>query len=133
VQALVKLTNLLHERIQRDLLSPGSPVQSDALLDRLAKFSSTLLVASDNLISSLYPPHQALNISLHLREYLDLFEELNASLLPSPKLEEQLTALSLTGDAGNIKTTKWFTTCFIQITKAGAKISETLEDLIPRQ
>ena len=126
MQALVKLTNLLHERIAKDLLSPDSPVQTGALLDRVAIFSSRLLVASDNLISSLYPPHQASNISSHLKEYLDLFEELDATLLPGSKVEEQLAALSLTGGDAGKKATKWFTTCFIQITKAGAKISETL-------
>ena len=131
MQALVKLTNLLHKHIDKDLLSPDSPVQTNTFLDRVAIFSSRLLVASDNLVSSMYAPHQAPIISLHLREYLDLFEELNAMLLPVPKAEEQLTALSLS-EAG-YKATKWFATCFIQITKAGAKISKTLEDQLPRQ
>jgi len=128
MQAVVKLTILLHKRVLSATLSPDAPERDDATLDRLSRLSAKLLPASDDLISSLYAPQQPSIISPYLTTFLDVIKDIQSTLLPPPKdLDQQLDSLSLSKPASD-KSSKWFTTCFEQLDKAATKVSETLAE-----
>lgn len=127
VEALVKVTLLLHKRIINDILSSKSQGQDDDSLNKLAVLSGSLLTASDDLISSMYSPQHPDIITPYLHSFLGVNQDIRKIiLLPQDKaLEEQLDALSL-ADQSSGKTRKWFTTCFDQLDKCGAKVLATL-------
>ncbi|KAF9532979.1 hypothetical protein CPB83DRAFT_846728 [Crepidotus variabilis] len=126
VRALVKVANLLHTRVVKDLLSSNTHKQDNVTLDNLATYSAQLLSASDELISSMYTPQQPTAISLHLSSYLGALKAIQHALNPKNEdLEQQLSALSVS-NASLSKKTKWLKTCFDLIDKAGAQVSETL-------
>jgi len=126
VEALVKVTLLLHKHIINDIISSKSQRKDDTL-DKLAALSGSLLTASDDLISSMYSPQHLDNIASYLHSFLDVIQDFQKIiLLPHEKpLEEQMDILSLADHSGE-KTRKWFTACFNQIEKSGAKVLATL-------
>ncbi|KIM49121.1 hypothetical protein M413DRAFT_96652 [Hebeloma cylindrosporum] len=127
VEALVKVTLLLHKRVINDVLSSKSQGKDDVSLNKLAVLSGSLLTASDDLISSMYSPQHLDNITSCLRSFLGVNQDIRKIiLLPHEKaLEERMDGLSL-ADHPSEKTRKWFTTCFDQIDKCGAKVLATL-------
>jgi hypothetical protein len=127
VEALVKVTLLLHKRIINDILSPKSQTADDVSLDKLAALSGSLLTASDDLISSMYSPQHLDNVASYLHSFLGVNQEFRKIiLLPHEKpLEERMDVLSVADQSGE-KTRKWLTTCFNQIEMSGAKVLATL-------
>lgn len=127
VEALVKVTLLLHKRIINDVLSSKSQGQDDLSLNKLAILSGSLLTASDDLISSMYSPQHLDIITSYLHSFLGVNQDIRKIiLLPHDKaLHERVDSLSL-ADQPSEKTRKWFTTCFDQIDKCGAKVLATL-------
>jgi len=99
----------------------------DLSFDKLAALSGRLLTASDDLISSMYSPQHLDNVTSYLHSFLAVSQDLREIiLLPHENpLEEQMDVLSL-ADQSLEKTRKWFTTCFNQIEKSGAKVLATL-------
>ena len=127
VEALVKVTLLLHKRIINDVLSSKCQRQDDLSLNKLAVLSGSLLTASDDLISSMYSPQHLDIITSYLNSFLGVNQDIRKIiLLPHDKaLHERMESLSL-ADQPSEKTRKWFTTCFDQIDKCGAKVLATL-------
>ncbi|KJA27217.1 hypothetical protein HYPSUDRAFT_63480 [Hypholoma sublateritium FD-334 SS-4] len=134
VQSLVKLGLLLHKRIIKDILPSYVLVKENSSLDKLAVSSGKLVIAFDDLISSMYAPHQASNITTHLGLFQQVVRDFQTIISPprSKTLEEQLGGLSVSDESGN-KTTLWFSTCFDQISKAIRGVSETLQNLLKDQ
>ncbi len=86
-------------------------------------------MAFDDLISSMYSPHQASNIATHLEFFQQVVSHFQEIIFPQSKtLEEQLDKLSVSVESRN-KTTLWFETCFNQISKAATGVSEALKFL----
>ena len=86
-------------------------------------------MAFDDLISSMYAPHQASNIATHLELFQQVVSRFQEIIFPQSKiLEERLEILSVSVESRN-KTTLWFDTCFNQISKAAAGILEALQNL----
>ncbi|KAF8964683.1 hypothetical protein BDZ97DRAFT_1904344 [Flammula alnicola] len=131
VQAVLKLAILLHKRVIKDILSSDTRLKDNMALDKIAMLSGKLLVASDDFISSMYAPQQPSNITPYLASFWDVIKDIRVTILPSQdnSLEEQLNGLLLSSQASD-KTRKWFTTCFEQIDKAAAKVSDTLRNPI---
>ncbi|KAF8163300.1 hypothetical protein B0H34DRAFT_795026 [Crassisporium funariophilum] len=129
VRSMVKLAVLLHKRVLRDVLSPGTHKEDNPFLDALGELSNELLAASDDLISSMYAPQQLMNIANYHQAFRDVVHNLCTTLLrPQNKgLEEQLKDMSLS-TAADSKSSAWFATCFEQIDKAGARIESTLAE-----
>ena len=125
VQALVKLSNLLHQRVAKDILSEDGRDLQNAILDLLSDYSSRLLATSDNLISAMYAPQQPSMISSYLDDYLDVLQDLQNTLLPQhgEELNDQIAALVISNQPVD-KVKKWLTTRFEQIKRTGQKISE---------
>lgn len=109
----MRLTQLLHKRVLRDILSTSQEPPSNATLDSLSSLSHTLLSASDELVSTLYTPQDPRNVETELRSFRKIISDFQASLV-KPGLETQLENLSL----GNDNKSKWFDTCFVQLYKA---------------
>lgn len=130
MQSLVKLGLLLHKRIVKDIISSDVLVKESSSLDKLATSSGELAMAFDELISSMYAPLQASNITTHLELFRQVVREFQTIILPpqSKTLEEQLDSLSVSAESRN-KTTLWFSTCFDQISKASRGASEALQNL----
>lgn len=124
---MVKLSNLLHQRVAKDILSKDGCDLQNANLDRLSDYSSRLLASSDNLISAMYAPQQPSVISSYLDDYLDVLQDIQNTLLPQhgEELDDQLAALVISSQPVN-KVKKWLITCFEQIKRTGQKISEAL-------
>jgi hypothetical protein len=127
VEGLVKVTLLLHKRIINDVLSSKSQGEDDLSLNKLAVLSGSLLTASDDLISSMYSPQHLDIITSYLHSFLGVSQDIRKIiLLPYDKaLQERMDASSL-ADQPREKTGRWFTTCFDQIDKCGAKVLATL-------
>jgi len=123
----VKVTLLLHKRIINDVLSSKFQGKDDVSLNELAVLSSSLLTASDDLISSMYSPQHLDTITPYLHSFLGVNQDIRKIilLLHEKALEEQMEALLL-ADQPNEKTRKWFTTCFHQIDTCGANVLATL-------
>src|ERR1700759_2237790 len=103
---------MLHKRIGRDLLSSITyPTEYNTHLDALPQHSSALLVASDELVASMYSPQNAENITAELAAFKTIIQTLQSSIVPL--LEQKKD--------GKIKL--WFTTCFEQVLKAVAALS----------
>jgi len=134
LQALIKLSNLLHKRILDDLLSQSSPNLDNNILDQLSIHSSRLFEASDNLISAMYSPQQSSVISPHLNGYLTVLRSLRHTLLPQPgrDLGEQFAGLSMSGQSAG-KTVRRFAICFDKIEKAAEIFSKTLQENLHTQ
>lgn len=121
------MVTLLHARVMKEVLSSTAAKRDNATLDTLCSLSNDLLNASDDLISSMYAPHELSNIKPCFDEFWKVIKDMRSIILP-PKgetLEEQLSSMSISSDG---KSDKWFITCFDQIDKAGVKISEGLGD-----
>jgi len=112
------------------VLSPDAPECDDSTYDALVTLSTSLLTASDNLISSIYAPQQLPNVSAYLQSLREAIKDLQRTIFPSQNnqlsVEEQLNALELSPQPRSDKSRKWFRTCFEQIEILGAKVVETL-------
>jgi hypothetical protein len=123
----LRLATLLHKRIFTDLLS-SSP-QSNLALDSFSIQSSALLLASDELISTMYTPQDSSAAANESASFLDVIKTLQADLdvffSQNHILEAQLDNMSLsTNSSGEeMRTKKWFDTCFQQIHKAVGSLS----------
>jgi len=93
------------------VLSPDAPECDDSTYDALVTLSTSLLTASDNLISSIYAPQQLPNVSAYLQFLREAIKDLQRTIFPQPRSD---------------KSRKWFRTCFEQIEILGAKVVETL-------
>ncbi|PBK78149.1 hypothetical protein ARMSODRAFT_947016 [Armillaria solidipes] len=130
VHTIIRLSTLLHRRVLRDFLSP-SP--SSALpisdLDKLVPCSSALLSASDDLISSFYPPQDPSAIAAEFIIFRECLERLKLSidaLVDNQMLQAQFDALSITGNNPTPNLTKWYKTCFEQIQKTSENLLQCL-------
>ncbi|KAF8350710.1 hypothetical protein F5887DRAFT_857007, partial [Amanita rubescens] len=100
---LLQLSTLLHKRIATDILSSIYSSDSNPHLDLLPQHSSALLVASDDLVASMYGPQNTENMVTELTSFKTVIQNLQAPVTPL-----------LLQD----KSKKWFNTCFEQIFKA---------------
>jgi cyclin-D1-binding protein 1 len=136
----LRLTTLLHKRILLDLLNPSTspswPSTKNPLLDGLLLHSTSLLTSTDDLISTLYIPHNPTSIQTELTTFIDIIRALQSSLISAGfftvGLEGQLEQMSIQeGDGKGKKKTgkdikKWFDTCFEQIYKAATLFASAL-------
>ncbi|KAJ7774611.1 Grap2 and cyclin-D-interacting-domain-containing protein [Mycena maculata] len=125
VHGILRLMQLLHKRILRDILSTSNEPSSNTALDRLSSLSHTLLSASDELVSTLYTPQDPQNIETELRSFRTIISDFQASLIKPDALETELESLSLE----NENRSKWFDTCFVQIYKAVDALQEILRPI----
>lgn len=86
-----------------NILSCTYPSDSNPHLDLLPQLSSALLVASDNLIATMYGPQNVQNMATELASFKSAVQH----------LQDPITPLLLQD-----KTKKWFSACFGQIYKA---------------
>ncbi|GLB34956.1 hypothetical protein LshimejAT787_0205210 [Lyophyllum shimeji] len=136
VHAILRMSTLLHKRIMKDILSPPphSSLKSSASLvqhvDSLVPQSSALLVASDDLVATLYPPQNPSDISTELAAFMDVIKNLRSfivTLLQELTLAEQMEAMRLQGGGVSQKDPKrWFEACFVQIQRAASTLDSTL-------
>ncbi|KAG6866914.1 hypothetical protein C0991_003829 [Blastosporella zonata] len=132
VHAILRLSTLLHKRIIKDVLTIPSgqvtlPPRVVQNLDLLPPQSSSLLVASDDLVATLYTPQVPSDISTELLPFMAVIDTLRSTLLEfiqEPSLVEQMQAMSLQTPQKDPK--KWFQTCFAQIQKAADSLSSLL-------
>ncbi|KAF8902143.1 hypothetical protein CPB84DRAFT_1776723 [Gymnopilus junonius] len=126
VQTMVKVVNLLHKRVIKDVFSSVSFQLDSSSLDKLATLSVRLSAGSDEVISSMYAPQQLLSIKSSLHNFWDTTKDIRMTILPpAPTLTDQLESLSISADD---KIRKWFNACFNQIDKTAAKVIDTLHD-----
>ncbi|KAJ7940640.1 hypothetical protein B0H13DRAFT_2226014 [Mycena leptocephala] len=114
VHGILRLAQLLHKRILRDILSTSQESPNNSTLDALSSLSHTLLSASDELVSTLYTPQDQEKMETELRSFRKLISDFQASLVKPDALETQLESLSMASNNGS----KWFDTCFVQLYKA---------------
>ncbi|KAF8077948.1 hypothetical protein FPV67DRAFT_1685322 [Lyophyllum atratum] len=136
IHAILRMSTLLHKRIITDILLPPShsPLKLSPHfvqhMDSLPPHSSALLVASDDLVSTLYTPQDPSDISTELDSFIEIIDNLRATvlvLLQEPTLAEQMEAMSLKSTGVSQKDPKkWFEACFIQIRKAVDTLKSTL-------
>ncbi|KAG6890697.1 hypothetical protein C0995_005070 [Termitomyces sp. Mi166 len=131
--ALLRLSTLLHKRIIKDVLTiPELDLSSPLVknLDSLPPHSSSLVVASDDLVSTLYAPQTPSETSTELAAFIKVIDSLRATLLDllhEPSLADQMQALSLQTSATPQKDPKkWFQICFAQIQKAADNLESAL-------
>ncbi|KAK0228536.1 hypothetical protein IW262DRAFT_1455773 [Armillaria fumosa] len=102
VHTVIRLSTLLHKRILRDFLSPSpSSALPISNLDKLAPCSSALLSASDDLISSFYPPQDPSAIAAEFIIFQECLEHLKLAVdafVDDQMLHAQFDALSITGN-----------------------------------
>ncbi|KAF8628412.1 hypothetical protein AX15_003934 [Amanita polypyramis BW_CC] len=110
-QAILRMSTLLHKRVGRDLLSVSYRSELNPHLDLLPQCSSALLVASDDIIASMYGPQNTQDLATELTLFKNVIEN----------LQSPVTAL-LQG-----KTKLWFATCFEQIFKAVDALSAMVD------
>ncbi|KII88518.1 hypothetical protein PLICRDRAFT_698889 [Plicaturopsis crispa FD-325 SS-3] len=134
VHSLLRLTTLLHKRILLDILSSTTPPSSNILFDSLLSQSAALLVASDDLVSTLYTPQNPASIRAELTSFITTvgaLQKVLEPLLPEATLEQQLGDLSVQSPGTNEKKKKdvgkWFRVCFSQISKAADSFGSGLE------
>ncbi|KAK0483623.1 hypothetical protein IW261DRAFT_968786 [Armillaria novae-zelandiae] len=130
VHTIIRLSTLLHKRILRDFLSP-SPSSTFPIsdLDKLAPCSSALLSASDDLISSFYPPQDPSAIIAEFiifRECLDRLKSSVDILVDNQMLQAQFDALSIASNNPTPNLTKWYKTGFEQIQKTSENLLQCL-------
>ncbi|KAG6814341.1 hypothetical protein H0H92_010926 [Tricholoma furcatifolium] len=134
---ILRLSTILHKRIIKDILTRthGSDAQlslhSLKNLDALPHQSSTLAIASDEFVSTLYTPQTPSEISKELAAYvaaISSFRSIILELFQAPTLTDQLQAMSLQQTPGTPPKDlrKWFEMCFIQIQKAASNLDSTL-------
>ncbi|KAF5380978.1 hypothetical protein D9615_003953 [Tricholomella constricta] len=136
VHAILRLSTLLHKRIMKDILSPPPhypsklPSTTVQNLDSLPRQSSALLVASDDLVSTLYTPQNPSNVLTELASFTEVINNLRSTLLlllQEPTLVEHIEAMTLQGTSVPLKDPKkWFESCFVQIQKAMENLESTL-------
>ncbi|KAF8212238.1 hypothetical protein K438DRAFT_1484924, partial [Mycena galopus ATCC 62051] len=114
VHGILRLAQILHKRILRDILSTSQEAPNNSMLDVLSSLSHELLSASDELVSTLYTPQDPDRIRTELSAFRKIISDFQASLAKPDALETQLQSLSLAPDDGS----KWFDTCFVQLFKA---------------
>ena len=132
---ILRLSTLLHGRISRDVLSYNSSGRlSDPTvenLDQLSPLSSALLVASDDLVSTLYPPQNSTDISTELVSFTDVISRMRSTLLALLRelsLTKQLENITLQSQPTSTRDPiKWFETCLNQIDKAVLSLQNTLQ------
>ncbi|KAG6892112.1 hypothetical protein C0992_001784 [Termitomyces sp. T32_za158] len=126
--AILRLSTLLHKRIIKDVVS----IPADSNLDSLPLPSSSLVVASDDLVSTLYAPQTPSDTSKELAAFVKVIDNLRSTLLAilqEPSLADQMQAMSLQPCATQQKDPmKWFQTCFAQIQKAVDNLSLALTE-----
>ncbi|KAG6894229.1 hypothetical protein C0993_012010 [Termitomyces sp. T159_Od127] len=116
--AILRLSTLLHKRIVKD-------VSTFPNLDSLPPLSSLLVVASDDLVSTLYTPQTPSETSKELAAFVTVIDSLRSALL-EPSLADQMQAMSLQPTQQQKDPIKWFQACFVQIQKAADNLSSTL-------
>ncbi|KAJ7685160.1 hypothetical protein DFH06DRAFT_1264492 [Mycena polygramma] len=114
VHGILRITQLLHKRILRDVLSTSKEPPSNSTLDDLSSLSHKLLSAWDELVSTLYTPQDPEKMGTELGLFRKIISDFQASLVQPDALETQLEQLSLGRSTGS----KWFDTCFVQLFKA---------------
>ncbi|KAJ7452413.1 hypothetical protein B0H11DRAFT_1876433 [Mycena galericulata] len=122
VHGILRLAQLLHKRILRDILSTSQDSPNNPTLDTLSSLSHQLLSASDELVSTLYTPQDPRNIERELKFFRKIMSDVQASLVKPDALETQLEYLSLEDKNGS----RWFDTCFVQLYKAVDALDATL-------
>jgi hypothetical protein len=139
VLTLIKLSTLLHQRTIKKLLTPPKlpPIirrDTNALLDTLALSSPALLAASDELISTMYPPQSQEAVAENLALFDTVMTEIRPlviSLEAEQEIEVGMSHLSLSDGSGNAKSKKtWFSTCFEQIELSRRTVEDTLKENI---
>ncbi|KAG5342746.1 hypothetical protein C0989_008695 [Termitomyces sp. Mn162] len=136
VHAMLRLSTLLHDRIIRNVLTVSAGPQLDLSsrfvksLDSLPPHSSSLVVASDDLVSTLYTPQTPSEITAELAAFIKVIENLRSTLLEllqEPDLADQMQAMNLqTSTSYQRDPKKWFQTCFAQIQKAADSLESVL-------
>jgi len=125
VYTLLRLTGLLHRRIQKDFVF--LPSLSHDELDSLLAVSTHLASLVDDLVSSLYAPQDLDEIQGHVKEVESSVQQLQKALKESENkaavdhLSDTLGRATLdegTGTTGRARQMAWFDACFVQIEKA---------------
>lgn len=124
VLSVLRLCNLLHQKVITEILSPASTL-ANSVLDDLTPLSPALLSASDELVSTLDSPQDVDSITTELDALKAIVDRIRATLLLLFNQPESLTA-PFSGVSLNEATPpnhrnpieKWFNTCFEQIHKA---------------
>lgn len=125
----------LQKRVLLSLLCPTSSFNVPShIVDQLLSYSNDLLRNTDDLVSSLYLPHDLEAISRRLDASKSVIENLRDALIPL----ELVTPLTLQGNMMDdlihksthlnlqsnnleeklVKERRWFNTCFLQINKS---------------
>ncbi|KAJ7273712.1 hypothetical protein B0H12DRAFT_1228528 [Mycena haematopus] len=114
VHGILRLAQLMHKRILRDILATSQQTPNNSILDVLSSLSHQLLSASDELVSTLYTPQDPDRMKTELSAFRIITSDFQASLAKPDAPETQLQNLSLTLNNGS----KWFDMCFVQLFKA---------------
>ncbi|KAJ7721695.1 hypothetical protein B0H14DRAFT_586330 [Mycena olivaceomarginata] len=95
VHGILRLAQLLHKRVLRDILSTSQEAPKNSILDALSSLSHELLSASDELVSTLYTPQVPKKMETELGAFRRIISDFQASLAKPDALETQLRNLSL--------------------------------------
>ena len=133
VYPLLRMTVLLHKRIQLDVLKgvKDPPTSMIPLLDSLPPRSHALLLSTEELTAALYSPQDSSSIRSALVSLVADVNQLAAVLYDGQllalkdadinALTKQMAAASINSSSAKSKTSsdsrKWFDTCFEQINK----------------
>ncbi|KAJ7582717.1 hypothetical protein C8J56DRAFT_955554 [Mycena floridula] len=122
VRALLRLSNALHKRIAVEFLSPSSHESFIMDLDMLPSLSMAWMAASDELVATLYPPQDPGAIEEETLAFQRIIRDIKqlvyGAFPPDESLEDQMAGLALI--------TRWFDTCFQQISKAARVLHSTV-------
>ncbi|PFH54358.1 hypothetical protein AMATHDRAFT_83413 [Amanita thiersii Skay4041] len=118
--AILRFSTTLYKRVTRDILVPTflsqyAPDQVNIHIDALPHLFAILLVASDDLIASIYTPQDVENIITQLTAYKDVIQQLQTSLEELLKADGQKEGANGSQES---KTNQWFNTCFGHTFKA---------------
>ncbi|KAJ6547562.1 Grap2 and cyclin-D-interacting-domain-containing protein [Mycena capillaripes] len=125
VHGILRLAQVLHKRILRDILSTSQEPPNNSTLDTLSSLSHALLSAFDELVSTLYTPQDSEKMETELTSFRQIISDFQASLVKPDALETQMENLSLGSNNGF----KWFDTCFSQLYKAVATLDDSLRPI----
>jgi len=139
IQPILRFSALMHKRILLDVLTSQTAVHADnAALDILPSHSHSLLLASEEVVSTLHAPQDLSDIASSVEKHADVVARLQAllvdrDLLPVPSTDvdaiaEGLEALKV-GDSqkkARKDVRRWFDTCFAQIQTLSSSVAASL-------
>ncbi|KAE9396042.1 hypothetical protein BT96DRAFT_123056 [Gymnopus androsaceus JB14] len=124
VLSVLRLCNLLHQKVITEILSTSSSTWANSVLDELAPLSPALLSACDELVSTLDSPQEADSVKTELdalKGVIDRIRDRLSLLYNHPDSTALLDGVSLNQTIPTNRRNpmeKWFNTCFDQILKA---------------